>query len=91
MVKFKENFLFSGSILMMASAMHLAWGLWQIADINRSWTFGLSASMYSFVMYSWFLTAVVGSVIGAVLVNTWKKTIIYVSENAVKNFTEKLY
>lgn len=66
---------------MMASAMHLGWGLWQIASINQTWLIGISTSMYMFILYSFFLTAIVGSVVGALLVNILKKTIIYVSEN----------
>lgn len=66
---------------MMASAMHLSWGLWQIAITNQTWIIGLSASLHIFIMLSWFLTAIIGSIVGAMIVNMWKKTVIYVSEN----------
>lgn len=75
---------------MMASAMHLAWGLWQLAIIGQPWTINLSASMFVFVMFSWYLTAIVGSVVGAILVNIWKKTIIYVSAKQVSKLGSQI-
>lgn len=65
---------------MFASALHLAWGLWQIATINLSWAIGHSAPEHLFVLYSWFLAAIVGSIFGALIENMWRKTIIYVNE-----------
>lgn len=65
---------------MLASGLHLAWVLWRLASIYETWTRGHSASMHLLVLYSWFLTAILGSIVGAAIVNIWRTTIIYVNE-----------
>lgn len=64
--------------MLSISGMHMAWALWRVAYLKDSWIAGLQQSVIIFVLCSWFLGAIFGSVVGAVLVDLYPKKIIYV-------------
>lgn len=59
--------------------MHIGWALWRVIFWTNSWIVGISNDVRMFIMCSWFIGAVIGSFVGAVLIDLYRKKIIYVS------------
>lgn len=57
----------------------MGWGLWNWANI-QSWAYGLNFYVYIFIISSFYVGAIMGNIVGIVVVKLWRKTIIYVSE-----------
>lgn len=76
--------LLLGNLLLMSSGIHMAWGLWQIG-IQPTWALCLSQPVYQFILCSWFLTAIVGIIVGSIILNIWKKAKIYVILPGLRN------
>lgn len=65
--------------MLLGTGLHMSWGLWHLGNI-RPWAYGLNFYVYIFIISSFFVGAVMGNIVGSVLVNLWRKTIIYVGE-----------
>lgn len=66
-----------GSLLLMGTGLHMAWGLWHFGI--QPWAYELNFYVYVFIISSFYVGAIMGNIVGSVLVNLWRKTIIYVS------------
>lgn len=71
---------FPGISLLIASGLHIGWGIWRAVVFFEPWSLYLSLGMSQFVLMSWYVFAVVGSVVGAILVTKMRKKLIYVSD-----------
>lgn len=76
--------LIGSLFLMIFSGLHLGWGIFNInfeADQELKKLFGMSHSTFWMIwlIISWFLSACLGLLVGAKLVNGFKKDRIYVS------------
>ncbi|KAG4076838.1 hypothetical protein HA402_004440 [Bradysia odoriphaga] len=73
----QSNSVAGGILLLFVSGMHTGWGIWRI-QLTEPWTFNsFDVGLFQFLFMSWFVFAVVGSVVGAVLVTRLTKKSIY--------------
>lgn len=71
--RFSTVFFFTGVLLLFVSGMNIGWGIWRY---RTSEPYVLNIS--------WFVFAIVGSMVGAVLVTSFTKKTIYVSSGTTK-------
>lgn len=67
-------------MVLFASGLHIAWGIWKTIHIGP-WLVNsrVSQGTFVFTMLSWYLAALVGNFIGAVIVKLIRKSYTYVS------------
>lgn len=77
-------FQFTGIFLLMVGGLHAGWGVWRI-EVREPWLSFTNLNMIIFIMMSWYMFAVIGGLMGAVLVTKLRKKVIYVSKLNEKN------
>lgn len=72
----------SGSILLLSSGLHIAWGIWTIFRLSP-WVIKSQPTngIIIFTMMSWYFGAFFGNFVGAIIVRLLRKSMIYVSAN----------
>lgn len=69
----------AGVFLLIVSGLHIGWGIWR-NQLIAPWAFQTSQGIIMFALMSWYVFAVIGSIVGAVLVTIIRKKFIYVSK-----------
>lgn len=64
--------------LLFISGLHIGWGIWRTWRTREPWVTFTNPDPIIFIIMSWYVFAVVGGIIGAVLVTNIKKKMIYV-------------
>lgn len=61
--------------------MHIAWCLWRSTTYNESWVLSVvSQEAFYFTMTSWFVGAIIGSIVGSIILYKLNKKNIFVSK-----------
>lgn len=71
--------IFTGIFLLLVSGLHAGWAIWRV-EVREPWASFTNLNVIIFIMMSWYMFAVIGGVIGAVMVTKMRKKIIYVSQ-----------
>lgn len=75
--------IFAGIFLLLVSGLHVGWAIWRV-EVREPWVSFTNFNVIIFIMMSWYMFAIVGGIIGAVMVTKMRKKFIYVSQT-VKN------
>lgn len=71
--------LFTAIMLLLVSGLHAGWAMWRI-EVREPWASFDNYNVIIFIMMSWYMFAILGGVISAVLVTKMRKKNIYVSQ-----------
>ncbi|KAJ6631722.1 hypothetical protein Bhyg_16378, partial [Pseudolycoriella hygida] len=71
----QSNSVAGGVFLLLVSGLHIGWGIW--GDFLNPLAITLGHPNHPATIMSWYVFAVVGSIVGAVLVIKMKKKFIY--------------
>lgn len=63
---------------LLVSGLHIGWGIWRIR-LSQSWTKEVEHIWVISLLASWYLAAIIGSIVGTMLLSSWRKKNIYVS------------
>lgn len=77
-VPFMNSISQTGISLLFVSGLHNGWGVWRM-EIQEPWVSFTNLNIIIFIIMSWYVFAVIGGIIGAVLVTNMRKKLIYVS------------
>ncbi|KAG4076835.1 hypothetical protein HA402_004437 [Bradysia odoriphaga] len=72
----QSNSVCGGICLLLVSGFHAGWGVWRV-EVREPWFSFTNLDLIIFIMMSWYVFAVIGCVIGAVLVTRMRKNFIY--------------
>ena len=78
-----------GLLFMLVSGLHIGWGLWTSTD-NTKWSDGISDGLAAFVICSWYVAAIFGSILGTILLPLWRRSNIYVSKTFYISLVQRL-
>lgn len=64
---------------LLVSGLHIGWGIWRISLTGPWVTDGIDQTSLILILSSWYIGAIIGSIIGTILISKWRKKLIYVS------------
>lgn len=63
---------------MFISGLHIGWGVWRL-EIREPWVTFTNLNLIIFIIMAWYISVILGGMIGAALVTNMRKKWIYVS------------
>ncbi|KAJ6631721.1 putative polyol transporter 3, partial [Pseudolycoriella hygida] len=86
----QSNSVVGGMCLLFVGGLHLGWGIWR-AEVREPWVSFNNLNIIIFIMMSWYMFALVGGIIGALLITKMRKKFIYYTGGTISTISSILF